>query len=144
MTASVCEKCHRPLKDVESKRRKYGPVCYRKLFGPPEPKLRSSKARPSAARPVDHHPVDPNQIPLMEVEVPVNATPEVQHRLTVEHSGINPNTYRGECSCDDAWAWVSLVGLGGLEGPWRDHIASLPSAKDDGHAAPTVQEGQKQ
>ncbi|GAB3376384.1 DUF6011 domain-containing protein [Amycolatopsis echigonensis] len=73
---AVCERCHRPLRDELSKQRKYGPVCYRREFGPPAPKPRGGTSIPAAARPSDQHPVDPDQIPLpLEVTVTTNEPP---------------------------------------------------------------------
>lgn len=65
MTATVCETCHRPLRDTASRKRRYGPVCFRRKFGAP-PKPRGIGAHHAVAAPaaVEHHPVDPNQIPL--------------------------------------------------------------------------------
>ncbi|EFL07234.1 DUF6011 domain-containing protein [Streptomyces sp. AA4] len=71
MTAPACRRCRRPLRDEASKQRRYGPVCFRREFGPPAPKPRGGATLPAAVRTVDHHPADPNQIPLpLEATVP--------------------------------------------------------------------------
>jgi hypothetical protein len=116
----LAPKCGRPLKTDESKARGYGPVCWGRI-NPAGPHI-----------PAPAHDIDPNQIPLMEVPVQdEQLTFRKAHRLTVERS--EANTYRGECSCDIEWAWLSVAGLGGLEAPWREHLADSVSAKADGH-----------
>ena len=42
--SSVCRRCGRPLKNLHSRRRGYGPVCYQKVFGKTtEPRRRARK-----------------------------------------------------------------------------------------------------
>lgn len=63
MTAAQCERCHRPLRDEASQRRRYGPVCYRRTFGAPPPAPGRTQVSVPAHITTDH-PVDPNQLPL--------------------------------------------------------------------------------
>ncbi|MGW4484303.1 DUF6011 domain-containing protein [Amycolatopsis sp. NPDC004368] len=55
--------CNRELRTEESRRRGYGPVCYRRKFGAPPPAPgRTQVSVPAHVTP--DHPVDPDQIPL--------------------------------------------------------------------------------
>lgn len=42
-----CEKCGRVLKNSDSKKMGYGPVCYKKMFGSPPSKKKTSKEKQS-------------------------------------------------------------------------------------------------
>ncbi|WP_409186687.1 DUF6011 domain-containing protein [Amycolatopsis sp. VS8301801F10] len=84
MTKPECEKCHRPLKDAESVRLGYGPVCYQREFGPLPPKPVRTIVRVHGLGWLhdDPHPVDPNQIPLpLENTVPA---PQIFRKKPVE------------------------------------------------------------
>lgn len=50
-----CERCHRPLKDTDSRARGYGPVCADIVLGVDTHRTPVPRAE---------HPADPNQIPL--------------------------------------------------------------------------------
>ncbi|SFO60451.1 DUF6011 domain-containing protein [Amycolatopsis rubida] len=159
---AVCEKCHRPLKDEVSRRRRYGPVCFRREFGPSAPKPRGGTTIPAAARPVDHHPVDPDQIPLpLEVRTVDAETRKAAIDAVARHALFRKLDYAvsvGDILWEDypdlgEFQWDSVLerilaiakSVRPTDEEYRaayEHLADAVSANDDSHPAATVQEGQ--
>ncbi|MBB1153970.1 DUF6011 domain-containing protein [Amycolatopsis dendrobii] len=164
MSGPACKKCHRPLRDEVSKQREYGPICYRKVFGPPVPKPRGGTTIPAAARHVDHHPVDPDQIPLplevrtVDAETRKAAIDTVARHALHQHLSYATSAGQidwGDYPGIDEDDWESVLNrvsaiaesIAPSDEQYEAAYARLAvdsvSAKDDGHpAANTVQEGQ--
>ncbi|MFF4600590.1 DUF6011 domain-containing protein [Amycolatopsis sp. NPDC001319] len=151
MTATVCGSCSRPLKGTQSRGRGYGPVCYRRKFGEPPPRLPRVVVRVHGLGWLhdDPHPVDPNQIPLpletlVDAETRKAAIDQVaRHALTrqldlaVEFGRIDWGDYDElvERDFDAVLARVQQI-----SDSMRPTIAAYQAAYE--HLTPTVQEGQ--
>lgn len=61
-----CGVCGRVLKNPDSKKIGYGPVCYKRAFGSPPPKEKSSKAKQAGGSEDFHDYVIPGQMKISD------------------------------------------------------------------------------
>lgn len=62
----ICGACGRVLKNPDSKKTGYGPVCYKKMFGSPPPKKKESKGKRTDESEGIHDFVIPGQMEISD------------------------------------------------------------------------------